>query len=190
MLQHGPKAAFMKDKHGYLPAHVACFRHCSPKKLRMLLKVNPSSLYAKTNDGETMLDLAKRKATKSHPNVSLIDALQKRMQERKPPPVVDNSRSSSPVFFLDLVGPPDPPVMPALEPEPIWPMYEPRMAAPHYEEPPAKRYKYTPPMEHHHTENPEDLLLNFASTASSLTASVNLARVSIDEEDTSPTVAV
>jgi len=81
MINEGEQACFMKDKRGFLPAHVACSRHCSPEKLGMLLKVNPSSLFDKTNDGDTLLSLAKRKATKAHPNYALIDELNKRIDE-------------------------------------------------------------------------------------------------------------
>lgn len=65
----------MKDKKGYLPAHVAASRHCSPEKLRMLLAVNPGSLRETTADGETLMTLATSTATKSHPNYALIDEL-------------------------------------------------------------------------------------------------------------------
>jgi Ankyrin repeats (many copies) len=53
----GGKAAFMRDKKGYLPLHVAVSRHVSPDKLRLLLDANPSALLAKTNDGQTALAL-------------------------------------------------------------------------------------------------------------------------------------
>lgn len=79
MIKHGQKACFMRDKKGYLPAHVACSRHCSPEKLEMLLRVNPSALTAQTNDGETLLTLATSTATKSHPNYALIDDLRRRL---------------------------------------------------------------------------------------------------------------
>jgi hypothetical protein len=79
MIEHGPGACFMLDKKGYLPAHVACSRHCSPQKLRALLSVNPSSLYARTNKGETLLSLATSMATKSHPNYALIDELNRQL---------------------------------------------------------------------------------------------------------------
>jgi hypothetical protein len=79
MIQNGKQACYMRDKNGYLPVHVACSRHCSPQKLRMLLKVYPDSLYARTQKGEMPLDLALKKATKNHPNIALIDDLQKRM---------------------------------------------------------------------------------------------------------------
>ena len=79
MIQYGPQACFMRDKKGYLPAHVACSRHCSPEKLRMLLAVNPESLMSKTNDGQTLLSLAINTATKSHPNYALIDALRTKL---------------------------------------------------------------------------------------------------------------
>jgi hypothetical protein len=72
MIQQGPGACFKKDKKGYLPAHVACSRHCSPEKLRMLLSVNPSALYELTDENETLLSLATNTATKSHPNYALI----------------------------------------------------------------------------------------------------------------------
>jgi hypothetical protein len=79
MIQAGPQACFMKDRKGYLPAHVACSRHCSPEKLQMLLNVNPGSLFATTNQGYTLLSLATSTATKSHPNYALIDDLRRRL---------------------------------------------------------------------------------------------------------------
>lgn len=79
MIDQGGQACFMKDKKGYLPAHVACSRHCSPEKLRMLLAVNPGALFDKTNDGNTLLDLAKKQATKSHPNYALIEELNRQL---------------------------------------------------------------------------------------------------------------
>lgn len=81
IIEKGGQACFMKDKKGYLPAHVACSRHCSPEKLRMLLAVNPQSLFDKTNKGETILDLAKSTATKSHPNYALIDELNRQLPD-------------------------------------------------------------------------------------------------------------
>jgi hypothetical protein len=80
MIDNGRQACFMKDIKGFLPAHVACSRHCSPEKLRMLLAVNPDALFDKTNDNETMLDLAKKMATKNLPNCSLINELIEQMQ--------------------------------------------------------------------------------------------------------------
>jgi len=41
----------------------------------MLLSVHPGSLHERTNNGDTLLSLATRKATKSHPNYALIDEL-------------------------------------------------------------------------------------------------------------------
>lgn len=79
MIERGTRACFMKDKKGWLPAHVAASRHVSPEKLRMLLEVNPSALYEKTNNGETLLDLAKTTATKSHPNYALIEELNRHL---------------------------------------------------------------------------------------------------------------
>jgi len=84
MIENGPQACFMKDKKGYLPAHVACSRHCSPEKLRMLLNVNPKSLYSTTNDGKTLLSLAQSTATKSHPNFALIEELHQQLQGKTP----------------------------------------------------------------------------------------------------------
>ena len=75
LVENASQACFMKDKKGYLPAHVACSRHCSPEKLRMLLHVNPQALFEKTNDGQTLLDLAKTTATSTHPNNTLIKEL-------------------------------------------------------------------------------------------------------------------
>ena len=81
MVKYGRDACFMKDKKGYLPAHVACSRHCSPEKLHMLLKVNKAALTAETNDGDTLLGLAIKSATRSHPNYALIDDLKRRLEE-------------------------------------------------------------------------------------------------------------
>jgi hypothetical protein len=81
MIATGRDACFMRDKKGYLPAHVACSRHCSPEKLQMLLNVNPDSLAALTNDGQTLLALAMSTATKSHPNYALIEELQRKLDE-------------------------------------------------------------------------------------------------------------
>jgi hypothetical protein len=80
MIKMGPQAAFTRDKKGWLPIHMACSRHCSPEKLRMLLEVNKSSLHAKTPEGESLLCLAKSKATKSHPNYALISELKAQLQ--------------------------------------------------------------------------------------------------------------
>ncbi|MGK3751790.1 MAG: hypothetical protein ACI8RD_004092 [Bacillariaceae sp.] len=69
----------MIDKKGFLPAHVACSRHCSPEKLDMLLRVNPNSLFAVTSSGDTLLSLATKTATKSHPNYALINDIRSRL---------------------------------------------------------------------------------------------------------------
>jgi len=69
----------MKDAKGYLPIHVACSRHCSPKKLEVLLKANPDSLFETTYDGNTCLSLAMSTATKSHPNMTLVNEIKKLM---------------------------------------------------------------------------------------------------------------
>ena len=82
MIEKGSRACFMPDKKGYLPAHVACSRHCSPEKLRMLLEVNPQALFDKTNKGETVLDLATKTATKSHPNYALIEELNRQISSQ------------------------------------------------------------------------------------------------------------
>ena len=79
MITVGKAATLKKDKKGWLPIHVAVSRHCSPEKLSMLLEANPSSLYAMTNKGESLLTLAKANATKSHPNYRLIAELEDRM---------------------------------------------------------------------------------------------------------------
>lgn len=79
MIQYGRRACFMRDKKGFLPAHVACSRHCSPEKLEMLLQVNSESLFAETYDGSTLLGLAIATATKSHPNNTLISDLKRRL---------------------------------------------------------------------------------------------------------------
>jgi hypothetical protein len=78
MVRFGKEACFMVDRNGWLPAHIACSRHCSPEKLDLLLEVNPNAIDAITyNDdikdgGDTLLSLAKSTATKKHPNYTLI----------------------------------------------------------------------------------------------------------------------
>jgi hypothetical protein len=47
----------------------------------MLLSVNPGSIRATTNDGQTLLSLAIGNATRSHPNYALIDALRQNINE-------------------------------------------------------------------------------------------------------------
>ena len=81
MIRLGKQACFLKDKKGYLPAHVACSRHCSPEKLAMLLEANPGAIYEKNNKGETLLSLARSTATRSHPNFALIADLERRYKE-------------------------------------------------------------------------------------------------------------
>jgi hypothetical protein len=80
MIEKGTQACFVKDKKGYLPAHVACSRHCSPAKLLMLLAVNPHALYTRTAKGDTLMDLATKTASKSHPNYALIDELKRQLE--------------------------------------------------------------------------------------------------------------
>jgi hypothetical protein len=94
MVDQGAQACFMKDKKGYLPAHVAASRHCSPEKLRMLLAVNPDSLVDATADGETLLSLATSTATKSHPNYALIEELHRQYAQLAAghPTVASNGR--------------------------------------------------------------------------------------------------
>lgn len=79
MIDNGKAASFMRDKKGWLPAHVACNRHCSPEKLQMLLAANPGALFSKTDDGETLDSLARTSATKSHPNYALIEELNRQL---------------------------------------------------------------------------------------------------------------
>lgn len=94
MIEACPEATFMKDKNGFLPAHVACSRHCSPQKLQVLLEANPSALYDTTLDGRTLLSLAKTTATKSHPNYALIDALTVAMRNSPDPQQKEESAST------------------------------------------------------------------------------------------------
>jgi hypothetical protein len=80
MINKGMNASSLRDKKFWLPIHVACSRHCSPEKLKMLLEANPSSLFAKTGDGKSLMDLAKDTATKSHPNFALIAELERQLE--------------------------------------------------------------------------------------------------------------
>ena len=45
----------------------------------MLLAVSPSAPFAKTNDDNTLLALAKTQATKSHPNYALIEEFNRQL---------------------------------------------------------------------------------------------------------------
>ena len=78
---------------GWLPAHVACSRHCSPGKLQLLLDANPAALNETTNNGETLLSLAVSTATKVHPNYALIRRLKEEMGMRAQGQAQKNSRS-------------------------------------------------------------------------------------------------
>ncbi len=95
MIQEGTQACFLRDRKGYLPIHVACSRHCSPEKLQMLLEVNPNSLHDTTKDGASLLDLAIKTATKSHPNYALIDDLRRRLHLSGEGPYISPNRVSS-----------------------------------------------------------------------------------------------
>ena len=64
MIEKGTQATFMRDKNDWLPVHVACSRHVSPDKLRMLVNANPASIFAVTKDNETVLGLAQSTATR------------------------------------------------------------------------------------------------------------------------------
>jgi hypothetical protein len=75
MVDLGSKACFMKDNYGRLPAHVACSRHVSPDKLKMLLAVNPGVLFIHDNNGHDLLGLALYHATKTYPSYALIAEL-------------------------------------------------------------------------------------------------------------------
>lgn len=91
MIEMGPKATFMKDKKGWLPIHVAVSRHCSPEKLRMLLKANPASLKATTGPGgDTLLDLARNTRKKGHPNKKLIAEIERQLGEQGPNQTVED----------------------------------------------------------------------------------------------------
>ena len=74
----------MRDKDGFLPAHIACSheesgRYFPPKKLEVLLGVNPDALFAKTSDERTLLTLAKGTETASQPNYELLRYIETRM---------------------------------------------------------------------------------------------------------------
>lgn len=91
----GTQPLNMKDAKGYLPIHIACSRHCSPEKLQMLLEANPSSLTAKTDDGNTILSLAKATATKKHPNHSLIKAIETALQNNNKDPTKEDNHNTA-----------------------------------------------------------------------------------------------
>ena len=64
----------------------------------MLLEVNPDSLFATTNEGFTLLSLARSTATKSHPNYALIEELKRKHEQSPAPPparVVSNDAGTS-----------------------------------------------------------------------------------------------
>jgi hypothetical protein len=162
----------MQDKKGYLPAHVACSRHCSPEKLRMLLSVYRGSLYEKANEGETLLSLATSTATKSHPNYALIEELRLQLSVGKGPShLVSNtpimrfsSVSESSVSSRERVGSNDSTDSWKVQ-VPIESGHTPYLPAANFSR---KRKHWTP-------ENPAALLLHFSQK--------NAQRVSLDEED-------
>ena len=80
MIQNCPRACFIPDKKGLLPAHVGCSRHCTEEKLELLLSANPASLFAETNDGRSLLEVAKTTATKAHPNLALIGLIERKIK--------------------------------------------------------------------------------------------------------------
>jgi hypothetical protein len=86
MVNLGAKACSMKDKHGDLPAHIACRNHVSLEKLRMLLAVNAAALDDCNNDGRNLLTLAEYHTTKSKPNNKLIEELKLQMKNTPPDP--------------------------------------------------------------------------------------------------------
>jgi Ankyrin repeats (many copies) len=75
MVDLGADACFMKDKHGYLPAHVACRNHTSVDNLRLLLAVNPAAVNCKTEDDHNLLDLALHYKNDKYSNCALIKEL-------------------------------------------------------------------------------------------------------------------
>ncbi|ACI65680.1 predicted protein [Phaeodactylum tricornutum CCAP 1055/1] len=172
MIDHGHQACYMQDKKGYLPAHVACSRHCSPEKLRMLLSVYRGSLYEKANEGETLLSLATSTATKSHPNYALIEELRLQLSVGKGPShLVSNtpnmrfsSVSESSVSSRERVGSNDSTDSWKVQ-VPIESEHTPYLPAANFSR---KRKHWTP-------ENPAALLLHFSQK--------NAQRVSLDEED-------
>lgn len=87
----------MRDKKGWLPAHVACSRHGSPEKLHMLLQAYPQALHATTDEGFTLLSLAQSTATESHPNYALIDMLKREMDRSNIVPASEGLLSPTPV---------------------------------------------------------------------------------------------
>ena len=98
MINKGKDAALLRDKKYWLPVHVACSRHCSPEKLKMLLQANPSSLHAKTGDRKSLMDLAKETATKSHPNLALIEELERQIEDYKGTVSMETSPECSELF--------------------------------------------------------------------------------------------
>lgn len=98
MIIKGRNAATFRDKKYWLPVHVACSRHCSPEKLKMLLQANPSSLHAKTGDLKSLMDLAKETATKSHPNLALIEELERQIEEYKGTSIMETPLECSEVL--------------------------------------------------------------------------------------------
>jgi hypothetical protein len=66
----------MKDKKGYMPAHVAVptVGNWSPKELQMRLSVNPSAVYEQTNENETLLELATNTAYELNHQLGIFKA--------------------------------------------------------------------------------------------------------------------
>ncbi len=142
MVEKGKGACFMTDKKGYLPAHIACSRHCSPLKLQMLLDVNPAALQQMTTAGNTLLSLATSTATATHPNYRLIEYLQNLLKD---------AGIETPMVAPVVTVPESPPVL-LLEKQSR--KRRPK-ASP---EPSRKRQRRSP-------EDPASLLLHFSRTA-------------------------
>lgn len=108
IIHFGKAATRLKDRKGWLPIHVACSRHCSPEKLRMLLEAYPQSLHERTSNGQSLLELAKQTATKTHPNYALIAELEQQLLNSS----MDDGRNDEVVeLFTRDPRPPEAPKM-------------------------------------------------------------------------------
>jgi hypothetical protein len=58
ILKKGQTACRVRDRDGFLPAHVACKCLCSVNVLRVVVAANPLAIFVETNDRSTCLSLA------------------------------------------------------------------------------------------------------------------------------------
>jgi hypothetical protein len=64
ILKKGQTACRVRDRDGFLPAHVACKYLCSVNVLRVVVAANPLAIFVETNDRSTCLSLAEEETAR------------------------------------------------------------------------------------------------------------------------------